>query len=412
VINSLFTTVIATISTGLGTQPFNSLVFCPTNNCVYVGDFILGQVYVVDTSTNTLLTTIAVTGATRSLVFVPSTNEVWVTTQNVASPINVIDVNTNTVVSIPVTPASQPQDIIYYPTNNSVFVSSTTTNQLWQIDVTTRVLLAQYPTPQTTPLGIGLVNNKIYVGYLTLTTSFDIFDIPTVSFTNNVSYGGLGASIFQNNFLFISAFNLVYTSLTDGNIIVIDPNTETIVNQFTGLFGTFPNVFFNPFNNFFWQKAGTIFRYWSTTIVVTPFYISGSVNYNQFVNSLYSEPIYISMIRFFVQNQEQLYNQLQFTKIDSNGNQMFFPEFPITKVDSYQEQGNIASIELNGLEFDGRTYINQYVINANQTVSFEIVYRQIERFDVTKTYPIFFKQKVQLKQYIKEDYSNYDVEFN
>jgi hypothetical protein len=154
--------------------------------------------------------------------------------------------------------------------------------------------------------------------------------------------------------------------------------------------------------------SGSLFSV--VTFTATPFFIGGSTNYNTFVNSLNFEPIFIEEIRILTQNQTQLYNQVQFTKIDSNGNQIFFPEFPITKVDSYQQQGNIAGLKLNGLVFDGRTYINQYLINPNQIVSFEIYYKQLDRLSATPTYPIFFKPKVQLKEYIKKDYSNYDVE--
>jgi hypothetical protein len=154
--------------------------------------------------------------------------------------------------------------------------------------------------------------------------------------------------------------------------------------------------------------SGSLFSV--VTFTATPFFIGGSTNYNTFVNNLNFEPIFVDEIRILTQNQTQLYNQVQFTKIDSNGNQIFFPEFPITKVDSYQQQGNIAGLQLNGLVFDGRTYINQYVINANQIVSFEIYYKQLDRFSATPTYPIFFKDKIQLKEYIRKDYNNYDVE--
>jgi hypothetical protein len=138
-------------------------------------------------------------------------------------------------------------------------------------------------------------------------------------------------------------------------------------------------------------------------ITSTPYYISGSANYNSFVNSLNGEPIEIQMIRLLVENQVQLYNQLQLTKIDSSGNQIFLPDFPINKIDTMQEQGNISEIELNDIVFDGRTYINQYQLNGNESISFEIYYTQLDRLSATPTYPIFFKPKVQLKEYIKNE---------
>jgi hypothetical protein len=129
--------------------------------------------------------------------------------------------------------------------------------------------------------------------------------------------------------------------------------------------------------------------------------IRGSSNYNSFVNNLNNEPIFIQIIRLRVQNQEQLINQLQFTKIDANGHQFFTPEFPIIKIDTHQKQGNIASIDMKNLVFDGRTYINQYQLNAFESVSFEFYYKQLNLSSATSNLPLLFKPKVQLKEYIK-----------
>jgi len=128
---------------------------------------------------------------------------------------------------------------------------------------------------------------------------------------------------------------------------------------------------------------------------------SGSVDYNFFVKNLNSEPIFVYLFRLIVQNQIQLYNEVQITKIDSNGNQLFYPEFPITKVDSNQEQGNIANIKVDGCVFDGRTYINQYSVNFEETVSLEVYYKQVNLNSASNTYPIFFKPKIKLLDYLK-----------
>lgn len=128
---------------------------------------------------------------------------------------------------------------------------------------------------------------------------------------------------------------------------------------------------------------------------------SGSTDYNFFVKSLNNEPIFVYLFRLFTINQAQLYNQVQIAKIDSNGNQLFFPEFPITKVDSNQQQGNIANIELNGLVLDGRTYINQYAVDFEETVTLEVYYKKLNLNSASNSYPIFFKPKIQLLDYLK-----------
>jgi len=111
-----------------------------------------------------------------------------------------------------------------------------------------------------------------------------------------------------------------------------------------------------------------------------------------------------------VQNQNQLNNEVQLTKIDSNGNQVFMPNFPINQVSAYQQQGNIGEINVDNIIFDGRTYINQYQLNPYETISFEIYYKQLDLTSTNMSYPIMFKNKVSLKEYIDDNYDDF-IEF-
>ena len=185
---------------------------------------------------------------------------------------------------------------------------------------------------------------------------------------------------------------------------VIDCNTNTLIstNTLSGSGDTY-GVIYNPLTDSIYI-SGSLFSV--VTFTATPFFIGGSTNYNTFVNSLNYEPIFVDEIRILTQNLTQLNNQVQFTKIDSNGNQVFFPEFPINKID-VDQNNNIANIILDGMVFDGRTYINQYVINANQIVSFEIYYKQLELFSASYSFPIMFKSKVSLKKYIEDNYDDF-----
>ena len=198
------------------------------------------------------------------------------------------------------------------------------------------------------------------------------------------------------NQLFITDFNVANPK----QFAVIDFATNSLVsvNTIGGIGATYGVVYNSVTNSMY--ISGSLFSV--VTFTASPFFIGGSVNYNTFVNSLNIEPIFIEEIRILTQNLTQLNNQVQFTKIDSSGNQIFFPEFPINKIDIEQDN-NIANIKLYGLVFDGRTYINQYVINANQIVSFEIYYKQLDLTSATPTFPIFFKPKIQLKEYIKKE---------
>ena len=206
--------------------------------------------------------------------------------------------------------------------------------------------------------------------------------------------------------MYDSVENNIYWGTTLGYILVISCTNNLIIYNFfvgssvitTGVYNALQNsVYFSlPFLSLMYQIT-------TIGVTTTPYYISGSANYNAFVNNLNNEPIEIQMIRLLVLNQDQLYNQLQLTTIDSNGNQIFLPDFPINKIDINQEQGNISEIELKDVVFDGRTYINQYQLNPYESLSFEIYYIQLDLTTATPTYPIFFKPKIQLKEYIKKE---------
>jgi uncharacterized delta-60 repeat protein len=345
----------------------NSITYNPNNNYLYIVK--ASTIYVFDCATNTLITTIGLGGVSSFLSEVTSSNEIYFF-NNTTNLLQKIDCATNTLV------------LINLPLPNvSTSVSSISyyNGYLYLMDVSTNII------------DIVDTNTDTYFTSITIPAIYNF--LPYYSTINPIT-----------NQLFITNVN----ALSSKQYAVIDLPTNTFVSvNLLGGTGRTYGVIYSQLSNSMYI-SGSLFSV--VTFTASPFFIGGSTNYNTFVNSLNFEPIFIEEIRILTQNQTQLYNQVQFTKIDSNGNQIFFPEFPITKVDSFQEQGNIAGLKLNGLVFDGRTYINQYVINPNQIVSFEIYYKQLDRLSATPTFPIFFKPKVQLKEYIKKDYSNYDVE--
>ena len=258
--------------------------------------------------------------------------------------------------------------------------------------------------------GLPYYNGYFYV-YSNSSNIIDIVDTNTDTYFSSITI-----PIFYQFYPNISAINPVTNqlfltnSLTFSNksVAIIDLSTNTFlsIQVLNNVLGATYGIIYNQLTDSMYI-SGSLFSV--VTFTASPFFIGGSTNYNTFVNSLNNEPIFIDEIRILTQNLTQLNNQVQFTKIDSNGNQIFFAEFPINKID-IDQNNNIAELKLNGLVFDGRTYINQYVINPNQIVSFEIYYKQLDRLSATPTYPIFFKPKVQLKEYIKKDYENYNIE--
>ena len=341
-----------------------SITYNSNNNYLYILRGLTIRVF--DCATNLIVTNISLGGGSSSFLSeVTPSNEIYYfdNTFNLLQKINCL---TNTLVPINISLPNifTSNGLPYY--NGYLYIYSNSSNIIDIVDTNTDTYFNSITIPALytfNPLysAINPITNQLFITDFNLTRQYAIIDLPTNTLVSVNSLGGVGGT-----------YGVIYNSLTDSMYI-----------------------------------SGSLFSI--VTFTATPFFIGGSTNYNTFVNNLNFEPIFIDEIRILTQNLTQLNNQVQFTKIDSNGNQIFFGEFPINKID-IDQNNNIAELKLNGLVFDGRTYINQYVINPNQIVSFEIYYKQLDRFSATPTFPIFFKPKVQLKEYIRKDYNNYDVE--
>jgi uncharacterized delta-60 repeat protein len=336
----------------------SSITYNPNNNYLYCLNINIVEVY--ECVTFSLVTTISLGGSNFSQILseVTPSNEIYYF-DNTSNLLQKIDCLTDTVVSINLflPNISTSNGLPYY--NGYLYVLSNSSNIIDIVDINTDTYFNSITIPifyQFNPniSAINPVTNQLFItdGNLSNSKQFAVIDLPSNTLVSVNSLGGIGAT-----------YGVVYNQLTGSMYI-----------------------------------SGSLFSV--KTITASPFFIGGSTNYNTFVNSLNFEPIFVDEIRILTQNLTQLNNQVQFTKIDSSGNQIFFVEFPINKIDINQDN-NIAELKLYGLVFDGRTYINQYVINPNQIVSFEIYYKQLDRFSATPKYPIFFKPKVALKDYLK-----------
>jgi hypothetical protein len=379
----------------------SAIDYNPLNNQLYSVDGFTGNIYVTDCTTYTLTTIITTTMGflAEGSAFNPSTNTLYYTRTN-TSTIYSIDCNTNTQ-NTDIIASSFILSISYNSINNQLYLTSNAVDTCIIYDLTTNSFS---PTIITLPtkgqsLAFNFTDNTMYVSSV---SANDIYVIDCISNTiiSTIDLGG----ILPRLLTFDSNQNRIYATSTSTNVAVVDCSTNSFITSISYANAT-KYIAFNPSDNFlyFTTSVNDIGQATTTGITTTPYYISGSVNYNLFVNNLNNEPVSIQMIRLFVNNQNQLFNQLQLTKIDSNGNQIFLPDFPINQVSAYQQQGNIGEIPLDNIVFDGRTYINQYQLNANENVSFEIYYEQVDLTSASPTFPIFFKPKIQLKDYIKNN---------
>ena len=390
-------------------QPYN-ITYCPSNNSVYVGDYAQDRTFIIDCNTNTVTATLisGSGGATRSLEYISSTNEVWVTTTAGGSPVFVIDVPTS-VITIPVYPVCQPQDITFDSINNIVYIPCFASSTLWRIDATTKVLISQPPTPFQC-FSAQVVNGLIYLGG-SAQNSVAIFDIATLSFLPSVSFGGALTTIYQHNFEYVPALGLVYAQTSDNRLLAFDEATTTFQSTIvtTHTTPTFGNLQYNYVTNNLQTQANRTFQNLQATISVPPLYISGAVDYNFFVNNIENEPIKLDCVKFISTNQDQLSNVVGINKIDADGNEKQYPEIPILDVSSWQEQGNRATVPFDGLILDGRTFFSRYKINANETVVLELCYEQLNRFCFSQ-HPELFTSLKPIAKEEKEKIENKIIE--
>jgi uncharacterized delta-60 repeat protein len=405
-------TIIELQSNGLSASTLNlssiisTIIFSDTNNVFYASDGT--NTYVIDYNGEQITNTIPYPA--NSSTYNSNNNSLYLL---YVSNIQVIDCLTlSLVTTIPIPNASLVLSNL--TTSNYIYFFDEFTSLLQKIDCSTNTLITinlSLPnlTTNVNSINFSSLNQLLYIASGS-SNIIDIVNSNTDTYFNSITIPA--SNLFSPKFTAINPLtNQLF--ITDSNatnnkqfaVIDFTSNSLVSVNPLGGIGATY-GVIYNSLTNSMYI-SGSLFSV--VTFTASPFFIGGSVNYNTFVNSLNNEPIFIEEIRILTQNQTQLYNQVQFTKIDSSGNQIFFPEFPINKID-IEQNNNIANIQLYGLVFDGRTYINQYVINPNQIVSFEIYYKQLDRLSATPTFPIFFKPKIQLKEYIRKDYNNYDVE--
>lgn len=400
--------LITVISTLIGAS-INVITYNTNNNNLYAVDTISGRYFVINCSSFSLIYSSLPMGNVNqnNASFNSNANVIYY-----ASGINGFYIfNCNTNIESVFTSVSLSLGIFsveYNSVNNTLYLSESSTNKIFIYNVATNSLSSTTiicPTPKKF-LGYNQLNNFMYVG--AITDNVYIINCNSNTIIGTINLNGSIPFLFAldtlgNNF-YITSF------IPTLNISKINCTLNSLTDSITTLVPSIGIAFNVLINSVIFSDYGLSLRAITTTgITLQPFYITGSSNYNAFVNNLNNEPIEIQLLKIFTQNEAQLTNQFQLTTIDSNGNQIFFPYFPINKIDKMQSQ-NIADLNFNNIIFDGRTFLNNYVLNGNETISIEIYYKQLDIFSATTSYPIFFKPKTQLKEYIKSNFKIFDIE--
>jgi hypothetical protein len=342
VIPSLVTTI------PIGHRP-GFLVYCPTHQKVYCIDQ-FNPIEVIDTTTNTLLPSIAnPISATRG-AYVPTTDQLWILGTNPSPTTRQIDSATDTF-----NPGSQSYggvatEMLYNSATNQVYVVG---SNFYALNVSPIAITCTIILGFAIGSGIGINTNNGYVY---------CFDIPS---------------------------DLVQ---------VVDPGTCSIVSSFNSgyLTGTTVIAAFNPANDYFFipgtfANDTAVFSVAPTAANAT--YFLGTADYNAFVKDLEDNPIRISEIRFFVQNQTQFDEPLNIKLIDANGLQKQHSRFPSLDISEFQFQNNLAIVPFEDLVFNGRVFFSDYVLQPNERVIFLIKYVQVNKDDLGQPGPPQFFEK-------------------
>jgi|694.fasta_scaffold08988_29 hypothetical protein len=384
---------VGTISVGVSNLTIGA--YNSINNTIYFTATTSNNIIVIDCNTNTISATIPFTNP-LDIGFNSVNNTMYVSG---TSANQVIDCNTNTIIATIIAPTFVGYQ--FDSVNNIMYASDSASNIVYSIDGNTNIASVFLNVTSPTFLIFNSTDNTLYV-----TNNFgsliDVYDCTNA----NLITGIIPPVTFLGTPFYDSNQNYIYYG-SNSDVVVVNCNNNTILTTIAIPSAT--QLYFGGINlaqnsvYYCVSNINQIIQVTTLGITSTLYFITGSANYNAFVNNLNNEPVFIQMVRLLVQNQDQLNNELQLTKIDSNGNQIFIPNFPINQVSAYQQQGNIGEITLKDVVFDGRTYINQYQLNAYESLSFEIYYKQLDRLSATPTFPIFFKPKIQLKEYIKKE---------
>ena len=392
-------------SNGLSASTLNlsnilsTIIFSDTNNVFYASDGT--NTYVIDYNGEQITNTIPYPA--NSSTYNTNNNSLYLL---YVSNIQVIDCSTlSLVTTIPIPNSSLVLSNL--TTSNYIYFFDEFTSLLQKIDCSTNTLITinlslPYITTNVNSINFSSLNQLLYIASGS-TNIIDIVNSNTDTYFNSITIPA--SNLFSPKF---TAINPLTSQLfiTDSNVLnnkqyaVIDFTTNSLVSVNTiGGIGATYGVIYNSITNSMYI-SGSLFSV--VTFTATSYYVSGSTNYNLFLQSLEYEPIQVDYIRV-IASQTQLANNVGIYTIDASGKSNQVPNFPILGVDAFQDQGNISLIKFKDLIFDGRTYISQYVINANETVILELFYSQFDLPSFKNILQNIMPRKVPLKGFF-DDY--------
>jgi DNA-binding beta-propeller fold protein YncE len=399
---------ITTINIG---EPQAGILYVPLTNTIYVSGASSLNTYVINCSSNTISTTIIGADIGFGMVFNPNNNLLYGVSGNSVYVINVV---TNTI-ETNILGFNTPFGIDINLTSNLAYVTNSGSDDIFVINCSNNLLLPTIITlnPASSPRSIiyNQNNNLIYVANFGTSsvavcnpsTNTLLFDVTLIPNTQPLLPFDLALNVITNELFITSNGN-------DEQYSIFNCNSNTFLQ--TILIGSSTNqlsgIIINPDSAILYiagLNSNNLYGYNSVNTPQNQYFVTGSVDYNFFIQNLAYEPIKVEYIRMStindasIKSQLPFYNVMEMVQISATGQSKTYANLPVSRIDSMESQ-NIVLLPFKLLIMDGRTYISNYVLNPYSQVTFDIYFSQLNRGTI-EFYPHLFQPKKQLKDYIK-----------
>jgi YVTN family beta-propeller protein len=219
VIDTASNTVVTTINS---IPSADDIAFTPDGSYAFVGSRSVNQIKVIDTTTLTVISTISTPGETRSLAAHPTLDVIYATSGTGA--VLVIDSNTFAIIDI-ISISAEPWDIAVTSDGQWLFTGDRWGSGLYVIDTASNsVFTIVTGLSNLTGLAVAPDNTKLYAA--SLGNGVHVIDIP--SFTPITTIGNLGTvwetAVTCNG-------SELYIGNTSSSVPIVDTNTQTLITQ-------------------------------------------------------------------------------------------------------------------------------------------------------------------------------------
>jgi uncharacterized delta-60 repeat protein len=228
--NNPDTNTVATIP--VGNSPWGVAVN-PTTNRVYAANWGSSSLSVIDSLSNSVITTVSLSGAYGSRVAVnPNTNRIYVTRGAIGSTMSVLDGSTNSVIAT-TTLGSQPNGIGINLNTNRIYVTNFGGTTVSVVNGSNNVVLANI-TVGSNPIGLAVNSstNRIYVANH-YSNNVSVINGSTNGVVTTIGVGSnpYGVAVNPNT-------NRIYvTNYNSNSVSVIDGSTNSVITTISGFAG-------------------------------------------------------------------------------------------------------------------------------------------------------------------------------